>query len=236
MDTNNTKISIILPTYNERDNIIPLIESIHDKLRLFDHEIIVVDDSSSDGTFDIVSSHGFSQVKPMLRKNDPGLAFSIREGIENSTGEIIIVMDSDFNHDPVYIPEMINSIADHDCVCASRFITGGGIYSRTRHFLSHLFNAFIRTMTGISTSDNLFGFFAIKRTLLETCPYDSIFYGFGDYYIRLLYYLSAMNADIYEIPAFHNKRKSGQSTNSLLRTFLLYVIAVIKLSFKKRHA
>lgn len=233
MNANNSTISVILPTFNERDNIIPLIESIHTQLRLYDHEIIVVDDSSSDGTFEMLSSHGFSQVKAIQRKEDPGLALSIREGIEKSRGEIIIVMDSDFNHDPAYLPEMLENITDHDCVCASRFISGGGMYSRTRHFLSYLFNFFIRTMTGISTSDNLFGLFAIKRSSLEKCPYDAIFYGFGDFYIRLLFCLNKIGADIYEIPAFHNKRRSGQSTNSLLRTFFQYFIAVLRLSFKR---
>src|SRR5262245_6395502 len=104
-------ISVILPTYNERENIVPLIACIHRLLGSYPHEIIVVDDQSPDGTHDAVCQLKDPQVKAILRKRDPGLAPAIRRGLEEAQGDIFLIMDSDFDHDPEYIPFMVNKIA-----------------------------------------------------------------------------------------------------------------------------
>ena len=103
------KISVILPTYNEKDNIMPLIMAVHKELLSYEHEIIVVDDNSSDGTYRTVSNAKLPFVKAILREHDRSLAKSIRCGLENASGKVFVVMDSDFNHQPKYLPFMVDS-------------------------------------------------------------------------------------------------------------------------------
>jgi dolichol-phosphate mannosyltransferase len=97
-------VSVILPAYNEKDNLVPLIADIHKYLTAYHHEIIVVDDNSPDGTYGAVRDLNLPFVKPILRVDNRGLANSIRYGIENAKGDAIVVMDSDFNHKPEYLP------------------------------------------------------------------------------------------------------------------------------------
>ena len=83
-------VSVILPCYNERGNIIPLIEEVHKELHFCKHQIIVVDDNSPDGTFELVNSKQFDYVKAYLRTSDPRLAKSIRKGLEEAEGNIFL--------------------------------------------------------------------------------------------------------------------------------------------------
>ena len=183
------KISCILPTFNEKDNVLDLIEDIHQRIKDYNHEIIVVDDNSPDGTAQAVRGLNDSRVRVIMRTDCSGYARAIRCGIENATGDSVVIMDSDFNHLPQYILVMIPFLTEYDCVSASRFIKGGQMFPWWRSLCSWLFNGFIRTVTGGTIKDNLFGFFVIKRDVLLRCPWDDIFWGFGDYGIRLLYYL-----------------------------------------------
>lgn len=227
------KISVILPTYNERDNILPLIESIHFQLRDYDHEILVIDDNSPDGTYQSVINCNYPYVKAILRTQNPGLANSIRCGLEKAKGDIFVVMDSDFNHRPEYLPIMIQSLLYYDCVSASRFLYGGKMNSRLRHILSWLFNIFVRMITGGQITDNLYGFWAIKRDVMEKCNYDNIFWGYGDYFIRMLYYLQKLNIKILQIPAVNGERKGGKPNNRFLKIFWQYFTEVIKLAIER---
>jgi len=105
----NDLVSVILPCYNEKGNIIPLIEEIHKELHFCKHQIIVVDDNSPDGTYELVKSKQYQYVKTCLRTSDPSLAKSIRKGLEEANGNILLVMDSDFNHQPKYISQMVKN-------------------------------------------------------------------------------------------------------------------------------
>jgi dolichol-phosphate mannosyltransferase len=227
------KISVILPTYNEKENVLSLIPLIDNELGEYNHEIIVVDDNSPDGTFGSVLDKSFPYAKVICRKENKGLAHSIRCGLENASGDIFIVMDSDFNHPPEYLSFLIQSLSFCDCVSASRFMRkpqGASL----RHRLSSLFNIFVRFMTGSRVRDHLYGFFAVKKEALEKCPYDDIFWGFGDYYIRLLYYLQKNKVSILEIPAVSGERKNGRGNRSFLKVFLQYTKETLYLSRKGR--
>ncbi|MBU1152826.1 glycosyltransferase [bacterium] len=228
------KISIILPTYNEKGNILPLIDAIHDELVDYDHEILVVDDNSPDGTYQAVVDRNCPYVRAILRAENPGLANSIRCGLENAQGDIFVIMDSDFNHQPKYLPPMIQSLSYYDCISASRFLYGGKMDTRIRHILSWIFNIFVRLMTGGQITDSLYGFLAIKRNIIEKCNYDDIFGGYGDYCIRLMYYLQRHNVEILQIPAVNGRRKAGEGNSRFFKVFWQYFIEVIKLTYKVR--
>src|ERR1022692_1368723 len=102
-------ISVVLPCYNERENVSKLVVAIHDELREYNHEIIVVDDNSPDGTYQSLVAGSYPCVVPILRTKDKGFAKSIRCGIEIAKGNIIVVMDSDFNHQPKYLKFMVDN-------------------------------------------------------------------------------------------------------------------------------
>ncbi|MEW6097392.1 MAG: glycosyltransferase [bacterium] len=228
------KLSVILPTYNERGNITLLIDAIHAELHEYDHEIIVVDDNSPDGTYEAILDLGYPFVKAILRTSSPGLANSIRCGLENANGNVFIIMDSDFNHQPKYLPFMIKALSYYECVLGSRFVYGGKMDSRIRHLLSWYFNIFVRVLTGGKITDTLYGFFAIKRNVIEQCNYDGIFWGYGDYCIRLMFYLQKYNVNILQIPVVNGKRKKGKGNCAFFRTFWQYFTETVKLAFKER--
>ncbi|MGZ3774641.1 MAG: glycosyltransferase [Bdellovibrio sp.] len=227
----NIKVSVILPCFNEKENILFLVEAIHSFLSEHSHEIIVVDDNSPDGTFNSVVEAGKPFVRAFKRTSEPSLAKSIRYGIEKSIGDFVVVMDSDFNHKPEYLPIMIDNLKYYDLVSASRFVYGGDMRNRFRHISSWLFNIFTRILTKTFVTDSLFGYFAIRRDVLNTMKFDKIFWGYGDYCIRLMYYLQKEKVTILQIPGVLGERLGGEGNKRMIRTLMQYSGEVIKLAF-----
>lgn len=229
----NEKISVILPTHNEKGNISPLLEAIHGQLGGFNHEILVVDDNSPDGTHQAVIDLNYPYVKAILRTEDHSLAKSIRCGLENASGDIFVIMDSDFNHHPKYLPFMMQALPYFDCVIGSRFLYGGRGAGVSRHLLSWAFNIFLRLITAGRITDSLYGFLAIHRRVMERLNYDDIFWGFGDYCIRLMFYLQGQGSTILQIPMIITKRVSGKGNRRFINVFIKYAIAALALIFKE---
>lgn len=229
-------VSIVLPSFNESGNIIPLIEAIHSELETnkWRHEIIVVDDNSPDKTFEIVLKKQYPYVKVFLRTQEPSFAKSIRYGIEQSIGDYIVVMDSDFNHQPKYLPILLENLKHYDCVIASRFIYGGKMTGKFRHWASWLFNLCVRIVTRKSITDYLFGYFAVNRNVLEKVKFDDVFWGYGEYCIRLMYYLQENKNTILQIPAILGERVYGKGNSKFLKVFVLYTRATIELVFWRK--
>ena len=237
--------SIILPTYNERENIGDLIEAICAAMQGEQgcrFEILVMDDNSPDGTANEVrrrfALHGDDTVQPgeatirlCVRQRDKGLARSILDGLQRANGRTLVVMDTDFNHDPAMIPQMMDLLRYYDLVIGSRFVMRGGMEDVTRYRLSLLYNLFIRPLFQTHIQDNLSGFFAVRRErLLQLQPnFNRIFYGYGDYFIRLL--LAAWRAEwkILEIPVYYILRRHGDSKTGFWRIFRDYTKAVLSL-------
>ena len=230
------KTSIILPTYKERDNIVELVQTIHSHLanQGFRYEIIIVDDNSPDGTADVVRA-AFSQdprVHLHIRTNERGLASALRYGAEHSDGDILVFMDTDFNHDPAVIPQLIKFLEYYDVVIGSRFVMRGGMEDRVRYVFSFVYNLGLRFLFGTRVWDNLSGFFAIYRTRLFELDLDRIFYGYGDYFIRLLMVGWRRGWHMLEIPVFYRLRQRGHSKTQFLNIFTQYSIAILKLRLK----
>jgi dolichol-phosphate mannosyltransferase len=230
------KTSIILPTYKERDNIVELVRAIHRHLEPdgFNYEVVIVDDNSPDGTADVVRAAfgGDPRVKLHVRTQERGLATALRYGAEHSEGEVLVFMDTDFNHDPAMIPQLVKFLEYYDVVIGSRFVMRGGMEDRVRYIFSFIYNLGLRFLFGTRVWDNLSGFFAIYRDKLLELDLDQIFYGYGDYFIRLLMVGWRRGWRLLEIPVFYRLRMHGHSKTQFLSIFTLYTSAIFKLWLK----
>ncbi len=229
------EISIILPTYNEKDNIVSLVKTIK-KLNLEQSfEILIIDDNSPDGTYQFSRDNLLNEknVKIFLRKKNRGLAFSIKDGIERSIGSHVIVMDTDFTHDPILIKKMISLSSQYEIISGSRYIPGGSMENQLHGKLSYYYNIMLKFILKTNINDNLGGYFLIRKELLNKLEFDKIFYGYGEYFFRLLYFSKIKKAKIIEIPAVYKQRLHGKSKSNFLAMLFKYFYAAVKLRFIK---
>ena len=246
------EVSVVLPTYNERDNIVDLIEAIDHHLTPhgWRYEVLVMDDNSPDGTAAVVRQrfgladgatvsapalgNGRGDVRLVVRTSDKGLAQAIRAGLQAGRGRTLVMMDTDFNHDPAMIPQMVDMLRYYDLVIGSRFVMRGGMEDGLRYLLSFLYNIAIRALFLMQIQDNLSGFFAVRRERLFQLSglFDRIFYGYGDYFIRLLVVAWRNDWRILEVPVFYILRRHGDSKTGFWRIFRDYTLAVLRLRLR----
>jgi len=223
-------ISIIIPTYNESENIIGLLDKIKQNLlqNVFT-EIIIVDDNSPDGTGNIVQNYidnsikiksedgtaNFKEkpysIKIINRKIKNGLIPAILEGVKSSKGDYILIMDADFSHPPEIIPKIIKKLLDtsSSIVIASRYTKDGSIigWPFKRRLISK--GAAIIAKFGLNVNnvtDPMSGFFAVPRPILENIKIDT-----KGYKILLEILVKSKDIPIFEIPYTFLDRKSGKS-------------------------
>jgi len=232
---NKAEVSIIIPTYNESENIIQILKSIGEHIpKDIATEAIVVDDNSPDGTGKVVEDYindtqnktGYT-VGVIHRKTKSGLSSAILDGIQHSTGETVVIMDSDFSHPPKIIPQLIEEIETSDCdiVIASRFVPGGAIngWSTKRKLISKTAKGIAKAGLGVNESDPMSGFFAFKRKILEGIKFDAI-----GYKMLLEILVKTKGAKVKEIPYTFTDRARGSSKLDS-STMLDYVKSVWKL-------
>ena len=229
------EISVILPTYNEKDNIVILVKKISKILKNYKKkEIIVVDDSSPDNTYNIVKKKfkNINFIKIFLRKKDFSLGKAIGFGIKKSKGRLIIVMDTDLTHNPNLIIKFIKYSKNYDLVSGSRFVRGGSMSSLNHYTFSLIFNFFLSILLKSKMKDNLGGYFCIKRTALKKLNSKRIFYGYGEFYFRLLFFLNMNNASFKELPTRYSKRNAGKSKSNFFLLLFRYSLQAILLKLK----
>lgn len=210
------QVSIIIPTYNEAQNIKKILDSIEHNLPNLPTEAIIVDDDSPDGTANIAENYKSVKkiadytVSVIKRKAKHGLSSAILKGIENAAGDIIVVMDSDFSHPPHLIPKMIDTLKKTQCdlVVASRYVKGGAVQGWTfkRKLMSKIATKIAKKGLGIEADDPMSGFFAFKRRIIEGLRLDAIGY-------KMLLEILVKRRDIMikEIPYTFTNRKLGSS-------------------------
>ena len=116
-------------------------------------------------------------------------------------------------------------------ICGSRFLKGGSSNTFFRYFFCLIFNFFVNFVTKGKLSDNLSGFFIINKNSLKK-DLDKIFYGYGDFYIRLLYFVQKQNISICDFPVKYDLRKYGHSKSRLVKMLISYTIETIKIKMK----
>ena len=235
MAQKNPQVSIIIPTYNESQNIVGILKSIRDNIpKGIYTETIVVDDNSPDGTGKIVEDYIYgikkiaeNTIDVIHRKAKNGLSSAILNGIQNAKGETIVVMDSDFSHPPQIIPKMIEALKQYQCdlVVASRYITGGNIQGWTtkRKIMSKIATIVAKKGLGVKIKDPMSGFFAFKKNIIKELNFDALGYKF---LLEIL--VKTKDINIKEIPYTFENRKFGSSKLDSL-TIIDYFKSVWKL-------
>jgi len=230
-------VSVVLPTYNEKDTIGLLVEEILSRISS-DSEIIVVDDNSPDGTGDIVEKIGQTESPVrLLRRKERGLTSAIRAGIDAARNDTVIWLDADFAHPPEVIPDLVDAPEDFDIVVASRYIMGGhdGRDSAIRRMASVFLNRIGQWWVRSSVRDLSSGFVRARKDVLTHLDFRGTY---GDYCIDFLVRAEKKGYRIKEIPYTNSEREEGYSKTTanpliFLRYVLLYVKTIIKL---RNHA
>ena len=230
-------ISIIIPTYNEKDNIEILLGRIHENLKNFHYEVIIVDDDSPDRTAQKVQELSFKYpVKCIVRKNEKGLATAVVEGFKHAKGEIFVVMDSDLQHPPEKIKYLIEEInRGSDIAVGSRYVDkngdGFGEFSPTRKIISKSANILAKTLfSKLSKVDDIqSGFFALKKNVVQNIDLEP-----KGYKILLEILVIGNYKIVKEVPFVFEKRKNGQSKLKT-RVIFDYLMHLISLFWKEKE-
>ena len=226
---------IIIPTYNESDNV----EKLLDLISRTDPaaHVLIVDDNSPDRTFEIVER--------LMQSSYPGRLFLLKRAGKLGLGtayiagfkwalardyDYIFEMDADFSHDPKYLPAFLAAIEKHDLVLGSRYVPGGGVknWGLLRKFISRGGSLYARTILGLSLRDLTGGFKCFRRQVLEAIDLDSIKSNGYSFQIEMTYRACCKGFRVFETPIVFEDRTAGKSKMSR-KIFLEAVLMVWKL-------
>lgn len=231
------KTFVMIPTYNEEENIKKLIDAILN-LNIKDLEIVVVDDDSPDKTGKIVEdiSKDNKEVHLLLRKEKKGRGYAGKAGYIyclKKGADIIIEMDADFSHHPKHIPELLKEIRNYDIVLGSRRVKGGREEGRSavRRVITSFANLYIRLILGLKVKDCNSGFRCFRKKVLEEISYSLKSEG-PSIVQEVLFKAHLKGFSIKEIPIRFIDRKEGKSKLGIKQLVSGYFM-VLKLKFQK---
>ncbi|MFQ5576491.1 MAG: polyprenol monophosphomannose synthase [Anaerolineae bacterium] len=218
------KTSIIVPTYNERENIDELATML---LALpLNVEVIVVDDNSPDRTGQLADALRArdSRVQVIHRAGKLGLGTAYIAGFKQALAngaELIITMDADFSHHPRYVPALVELAQTHHVTIGSRYIPGGGVadWEKYRQLLSWGANRFARAMLGLKAHDCTAGFRCYRREVLLNINLDAIFSNGYSFLLEMAYKCQKMGCTFGETPIIFANRTRGASKISQAEIF-----------------
>lgn len=211
------KVVCVIPTYNEKDSIVRLVGQLRELYP--ELHALVVDDNSPDGTGAIAERMKNARLDVLHRRNKEGLGKAYLAGFNKALSDgadIVIQMDADLSHDPVYIKDMLAAIKEHDVVIGSRYMNGISIvnWSISRLFLSWFGNAYARLATGSKLSDLTGGYKCMRRSALEAIDFSKIrTLGYG-FQIEMNYAFFQCGKKICEVPIIFYERTKGKSKMS----------------------
>ncbi|HVX21182.1 MAG TPA: polyprenol monophosphomannose synthase [Acidimicrobiales bacterium] len=214
------RILVVVPTYNEAENIEKVLGSIHDAVP--DAGILVVDDGSPDGTADLVDKVAATlpDVHVLRRSQKSGLGSAYRAGFRwglDRGYDACVEMDADFSHDPAALPGLVAPLsAGYEVCIGSRYVKGGSIpnWSWHRHLLSWGGNRYATVVLGLGVADSTAGFRAYAATVLRRIPLDRVrAEGYG-FQIEMTYQAKRAGAAIVEVPIRFVDRVAGESKMS----------------------
>jgi dolichol-phosphate mannosyltransferase len=210
---------IIIPTYNERENLESIVSAIHTVLP--SAHILVVDDNSPDGTGQIADamSADDGRIHVLHRSGKQGLGKAYLAGFDwalQHDYQRVFEMDADFSHDPKYLPAMLDAAESADMVVGSRYVVGGGTrdWGLVRRFVSRGGGLYARTILGMRVQDLTAGFICYRRETLEKLPLNEVTSNGYVFQIELKYRVHRLGMRIVEVPIVFPDRIAGVSKMS----------------------
>jgi dolichol-phosphate mannosyltransferase len=220
-------ISVVVPTYNERENLLELVERLDSVLKHTPYELIVIDDNSPDGTWELAERLAERYpIKVIKRERRDGLASAVIRGFEEAEGDVLVVMDADLQHPPELIPKLVKKLKDADIVVASRYVEGGGVkgWSTFRKLVSKGATPLAKLFL-TSVNDPMSGFFALKRSVIEGVRLEP-----KGYKILLEILVKGRYSKVAEVPFIFEARKKGRSKLGFAQylDYLKHLIALLR--------
>ncbi|MEM1586973.1 MAG: glycosyltransferase [Candidatus Bathyarchaeia archaeon] len=203
------KVSIIVPTYNERENLEVLVKKIDDSLGDRDYEIVIVDDNSPDGTWELAQELSQSYpIKLVKREGKRGLASAVVDGFSHAAGQCLVVMDADLQHPPELVPKLVDAVkSGADLAIASRYVGGGEVrgWSLSRRLISRG-ATWLAKLFLTDVKDPMSGFFALRRGVVEGVDLRP-----EGYKILLEILVKGRHSSVVEVPYTFKPRRLGRS-------------------------
>ncbi len=229
----------MIPTFNEAGNVEHVVRAAVAQLERVapgDHQVLIVDDASPDGTADIADRLAleFGGIEVMRRPGKQGLGRAYLAGFEhalNGGAEIVIVMDADLSHDPVYIPDLLAAARQHDLVLGSRYVPGGSIadWPRLRRLLSRAGSLYSRRLLDLDVRDLTGGFRCIRREVLEAVELPTLRSQGYVFNIELTFRADRAGFRIAEVPIRFQDRTVGESKISFgVAVEALWLVPVLR--------
>ncbi|MGH2738883.1 MAG: apolipoprotein N-acyltransferase [Actinomycetota bacterium] len=210
------RVAVVIPTYNEADTIAQVLE----RLRAVDDDltVVVVDDSSSDGTGDIVREVGNrdARVQLIVRPSKGGLASAYADGFHrvlDAGADLIVEMDADLSHRPEELPGLLEAAGRHDLVIGSRYVSGGGVrnWGLVRRLLSRGGNLYARLLLGLPVTDATSGFRVFRREMLEHLLHEGVSSEGYAFQVELAMRTWLSGGSVWEAPITFDDRRAGHS-------------------------
>lgn len=213
------RVLVVLPTFNERENLVPLVDAV--RVHLPQAAVLIVDDNSPDGTGEIADrlASECDEVWVLHRAGKLGLGTAYAEAFKWALArdfDVVLEMDVDFSHGPHYLPQLVGALDHADLVIGSRYVPGGGTenWSPVRQFISQGGNWVARIGLGIQTHDATGGYRAFRRSTLERLQFkDLSLRGYG-FQIEVVYQVERLGLHICEVPIVFVERAAGHSKMS----------------------
>jgi dolichol-phosphate mannosyltransferase len=210
-----TKYSVVLTFYNESQNIALLVREVESELPL-ESELILIDDCSTDDSWIVAQSITTKSVPLRAYKNHErlGLGLSILEGIKKSSGQLILLLDSDFTHNPSDIPRLLAAADNHELTVASRYVKGGGMKPFHLFLASRIYVALLRLYLGVKQKDLLGGYMVMKRSSFSPILHQEFFEGFGNFSLAISLFAYRRDFRIKEVSAVFQVRRAGKKKSN----------------------
>jgi dolichol-phosphate mannosyltransferase len=212
---------LVLPTFNEAENLEPLVETARAKLPP-SAQVLIVDDNSPDGTGEVADrlAAGHENVAVLHRPRKEGLGpayiAGFRRALEGGAG-FVLEMDADFSHDPAYLPRLLEAAERADVVLGSRYVAGGGVtdWGALRRAISRGGSTYARLMLGVEVHDLTGGFKCFRREVLEAIDLDAITTRGYAFQVELTYRAVRCGFEVVEVPILFRERRVGKSKMDL---------------------
>jgi dolichol-phosphate mannosyltransferase len=211
---------LILPTYNEAENIGPFVAAVLEYLPA-NARVLIVDDSSPDGTGEIADGMAAEREavsvlhRPLREGLGPAYIAGFREALAGGA-ELILEMDSDFSHEPAYLPSLLEAIEGADLAIGSRYVPGGGVgdWGAMRRAISRGGSTYSRLVLGVEVKDMTGGFKCFRREVLEAIDLDAIRSKGYAFQVELTYRVVQKGFRVVEVPIVFRDRRVGSSKMS----------------------